>query len=454
MVKRIKAIYVRVSTDLQVEGYSIEAQIELVEAYLKSKEWGEYKIYTDPGFSGKDLNRPAIQELIQDIKDGKIDCVLVYKLDRLSRSQKDTLYLIEEVFNQNDCGFISIRESFDTTTPFGKAMIGILSVFAQLERETILERTRLGLKKRAEDGYWRGGGKIPFCYDYDKSTGELTINPERKVIFDLMKTLRLQGYSYNQLEKVTGYDESWIQGILKAKTNLGLIPYKGELYQGRHEATITEAEYEQLEEIEKARSGSKGAKHYLLTGKIYCGHCGAKYRYQKWGQRIICYCYSQQKSKPRLVKDPNCRNNRLDSFEIEDSFLEQLFEMTLDENKFRDAFNLTRVDIQQELSDRIEKIQTKISNLIGFLSEGMAVDEVKERIQALTDEKISIEKSLEIARKKDNLNVSYSEIKNLSMIWNSMPFEEQREVVEQLLDKIVVDNNKLKIYWNINIANS
>ena len=123
----------------------------MLKSYLKSKEWEDYEIYTDPGFSGKDLNRPAIKKLIQDCKDGKIDTVLVFKLDRISRSQKDTLYLIEEVFNKYGVGFISIRENFDTTTPFGKAMIGVLSVFAQLERETILERTRLGLKKRAED---------------------------------------------------------------------------------------------------------------------------------------------------------------------------------------------------------------------------------------------------------------------------------------------------------------
>ena len=119
-------------------------------------------------------------------------------------------------------------------------MIGILSVFAQLERETILERTRIGLKKRAENGYWRGGGKTPFAYDYDKEAGMLVVNGERKVIFDLMKTLRLQGYSYNELSKVTGYDESWIQGILSSKTNLGKIPFKGELYDGKHEAIISE----------------------------------------------------------------------------------------------------------------------------------------------------------------------------------------------------------------------
>ena len=449
VVKKIKALYVRVSTDSQVEGYSIEAQIEFLESYLKSQGWDDYEVYMDPGFSGKNLERPAIQKLIKDCESGKIDMVLVFKLDRLSRSQKDTLFLIEEVFNKNNVGFISIRERFDTTSPFGKAMIGILSVFAQLERETILERTRIGLKKRAEDGFWRGGGKTPFAYDYDKETGTLVVNQERKIIFDLMKTLRLQGYSYHELSKVTGYDEAWIQGILNAKTNLGKIPYKGELYEGRHEAIISEEEYEQLQIIEKSRSRNQHASHYLLSGKIYCAKCGAKYRYQKWGQRIICYCYSQQKSKPKLVKDPNCNNLRLDSFEIEDAFLEQLFAMSLDENLFRETFHLSKTNLEDELKIRLDKTVKKIENLIQLLSEDIAKTEIKIELEKLIEEKTNITKELEDIKEKEQTKKSYEEIKNLSKVWTHLEFKEKRCVIEGLLDKIVVDGNTLKIYWNV-----
>jgi len=416
---------------------------------LKSQGWSDYELYADPGFSGKNLERPAIGKLIKDCEDGKIDTVLVFKLDRLSRSQKDTLYLIEEVFNNNEVGFISVRESFDTTTPFGKAMIGILSVFAQLERETILERTKIGLKKRAENGYWRGGGKTPFAYDYDKEAGMLVVNGERKVIFDLMKTLRLQGYSYNELSKVTGYDESWIQGILSSKTNLGKIPFKGELYDGKHEAIISEEEYQQLQEIEKQRSKNQHASHYLLSGKIYCGNCGAKYRYQKWGQRIICYCYSQQKSKPKLIKDPNCNNIRLDSFEIEDNFLEQLFAMSLNEELFRDTFDLSKTNLVDELNIRLDKTQKKIENLIQLLSDNIANEEIKCELAKLTSEKSNIIKELENIKEKERATKTYDKIKNLESVWKALEFKEKRNVVEQLLDKIVVDGASLKIYWNV-----
>lgn len=434
---------------MQVEGYSIDAQIDLLKSYLKSKEWEDFEIYTDPGFSGKDLNRPAIKKLIQDCKDERIDTVLVFKLDRISRSQKDTLYLIEEVFNKYGVGFISIRENFDTTTPFGKAMIGVLSVFAQLERETILERTRLGLKKRAEDGLWRGGGKTPFAYDYDKQTGMLVVNNERKVIFDLMKTLRLQGYSYNELSKVTGYDEAWIQGILNSKTNLGKIPYKGELFSGRHEAIISEEEYEQLQKIEKQRSKNRHARHYLLSGKIYCGKCGAKYRYQKWGQRIICYCYSRQKSKPKLIKDPNCNNIRLDSFEIENRFLEQLFTISLNEKLFRETFDLSKTNFIDKLSVRLDKTQKRIENLIQLLSDNIANEEIKKELAKKICEKSNIMKELENIKEKERATKTYDKIKNLESVWAAIEFKEKRNIVEQLLDKIVVDGAFLKIYWNV-----
>lgn len=395
------------------------------------------------------MDRPAIKQLIQDCLDGKVDTVYVYKLDRLSRNQRDTLYLLEDVFDNNNVQFISYMENFDTTYPAGKAMLSIISIFAQLERETIMERTRLGLRKRAEDGYWRGGGKTPFAYDYNKETGMLEINPERKIIFDLMKKLRLQGCSYPELSKATGYDEAWIQGILNAKTNLGKIPYKGELYDGRHEAVISEEEYEQLQEIERQRSKNQHASHYLLSGKIYCAKCGAKYRYQKWGQRIICYCYSQQKSKPKLIKDPNCDNLRLDSFEIEDSFLEQLFAMSLNEDLFRETFNLSKINLEDELKDRLNKITRKIENLIQLLSENIANDEIKKEIARLKSEKSNVSKQIEEIKQKERTTKTYDKIKNLECVWKDMEFKEKRNVIESLLDKIIVDGKTLKIYWNV-----
>ena len=322
--------------------------------------------------------------MIQDAKDHKIDTVIVFKLDRISRSQKDTLYLIEEVFNKYNVGFISMKENFDTTSPFGKAMIGVLSVFAQLERETILERTRIGIKKRAESGLWRGGGKIPFPYRYDKEQGILIPIPEQVEVLNKMISMYLSGKSFNNIGEVVNMDERMVERRLLSITNTGVIPYKGEIYEGQHEAVVSKELYEEILRVNKLRSREKYDKHYLLSGKVVCGHCGAKYRYQKWGKRLVMYCNSQQSSRKRYVKDPNCKNKRWDTFEIEHIVLEQLFSMSLDENLFKETFNIATVNVINELKERLDKINKQISNLISFISEGIAVEETRKKIKELT----------------------------------------------------------------------
>ena len=173
------AIYIRVSTEGQRdEGHSIDAQTELLEAFCKAHEIKQRELYIDGGFTGSNIERPAMLRLMEDIRRGEISHVLVYKLDRLSRSQKDTLYLIEDVFNPAGVTFISMNENMDTSTPIGRAMLGIMSAFAQLERETIRERTRMGMQERVKNGYWPGGGRIPFGYDYDRERGILVPNQD------------------------------------------------------------------------------------------------------------------------------------------------------------------------------------------------------------------------------------------------------------------------------------
>ena len=136
----VLALYRRVSTDKQAdEGYSLDVQLEKLQAYAQAmSNVKEVRVYTDDGYSGSSLDRPAMKQMIEDIEAGVITHVVVVKLDRLSRSQKDTLHLIEDVMIPANVAFISIMESFNTDTPFGRAMVGILSVFAQLERENIL----------------------------------------------------------------------------------------------------------------------------------------------------------------------------------------------------------------------------------------------------------------------------------------------------------------------------
>ena len=447
----IKAgLYARVSTDSQLEGYSIDAQKEFLISYAKSKDYTEFEYYIDGGYSGKDLNRPAIQRLIEDCKNHKIDAVFVFKLDRISRSQRDTLYLIEEVFNKYDVSFISMRENFDTSSPFGKAMIGVLSVFAQLERETILERTRIGLKKRAEAGLWRGGGKIPFPYRYDRNTGTLVPIPEQVELLHKMISLYISGKSFNAIGDIVGMDESLVETRILSITNTGKVPYRDEVFEGQHEAVVSDELYEEILRVNKVRSREKYERHYLLSGKVYCGHCGAKYRYQKWGKRLIMYCYSQQKSKPKYIKDPNCKNKRWDTFEVEDAVLEELFKMSLDIDLFKKTFNIATVNVKNELKTRLEEIKKQINNLLNFIASGIAVDETNKKITELEREKEQIEEKLLSSDKKEKDNkVSLNMITNLKATWFDMDFDEQRRIIEHLIDKVVVNDNEINIYYNI-----
>ena len=447
----IKAgLYARVSTDIQLEGYSIDAQKEFLLNYAKAKEFTEFEYYVDGGYSGKDLERPAIQKLIRDVKDHKIDCVIVFKLDRISRSQKDTLYLIEEVFNKYNVGFVSVRENFDTTTPFGKAMVGVLSIFAQLERETILERTKIGIQKRAENGYWKGGGKDPFPYVYDKNTGTLIPVSEQVELLHKMINLYLNGYSFVKISNIVGMDESMVEKRILSRRTLGIVPYKNQEFEGKHEAVISEELHNKIMETNKLRSKSRTESHYLLSGKIFCGHCGAKYRYQKWGKRLICYCYSQQKSKPKFIKDPNCKNKRWDSFEIEDMVLENLFSMSLDETMFREKYEITQVDVINEYEKRLVKINSQINNLINFISDGIAVDDIKKKIEELEQERKSILEIIDNAKNNQEQNRGSLEmLRNLQNTWSKMTFEEKRIIIMHIVDKVVVTDNDIEIFYKI-----
>ena len=419
-------------------------------SYAKSKDYTEFEYYIDGGYSGKDLNRPAIQKLIEDCKNHKIDAVFVFKLDRISRSQRDTLYLIEEVFNKYNVSFISMRENFDTSTPFGKAMIGVLSVFAQLERETILERTRIGLKKRAEAGLWRGGGKIPFPYRYDRNIGTLIPIPEQVELLHKMISLYISGKSFNAIGDIVGMDESLVETRILSITNTGKVPYKDEVYDGKHEAVVSDELYEEILRVNKVRSHEKYERHYLLSGKVYCGHCGAKYRYQKWGKRLIMYCYSQQKSKPRYIKDPNCNNKRWDTFEVEDAVLEELFKMSLDLDLFKNTFNIATVNVKNEYKQRLEEITKQINNLLNNIASGIAVEETNKKINELEKEKETIEgKLIESEQKEKDNKVSLNMIKNLKATWFDMDFDEQRRIIEHLIDKVIVNDNEINIYYNI-----
>lgn len=287
------AIYVRVSTQEQAaEGYSIQEQAERLTKYCEAHGWNITKVYTDPGFSGANRDRPALQLLCSDVKKNMFDTVLVYKLDRLSRSQKDTLYIIEDVFLKNQIAFVSMLENFDTGTPFGRAMIGILSVFAQLERDQIRERSQMGHDARAKEGYFHGGGYAPIGYNYEN--GLLSINEYEAAIVRRAYKLFLDGLPvhsiYLTMEKEfpagTRFGRitySSVESMLKTILYAGFITWKGNIYPGKHDPIIPYETFQEVQAIIKRRRIEEPQRltafqhTTILGGIVFCGYCGARY---------------------------------------------------------------------------------------------------------------------------------------------------------------------------------
>ena len=441
------ALYIRVSTDRQAEeGYSIEVQKERLNAYVASifgKNAVEKKLYIDDGYSGGTLDRPEMRRLIEDAINGEITVVLVYKLDRLSRSQKDTLYLIEDVFLPHNVSFVSIQESFNTATAFGRAVVGILSVFAQLERENIFERTRSGMQKRVEAGLWPGGGRVPFGYDYDRTRGILVPNRDAERVRQIYD-LYIKGYAFQTIANLLNlkYDKLAYQ-ILTRKSNAGYITYNDVEYKGLHEPIVPLETYEKAMSLLQERSEKRfvSKSDYLLTGLVYCGKCGAKMRYQKWGKggcKLVCY--SQQKSKPYLVKDPNCDNERVWADEIEDAVIKDLLEMTKKDFEEKEAGGKS-LNALEILQNQRSLASRKLKRLYSLYGEGD--DEML--LEAISDAKAELDRIVQrIAEEEEHgawtqsINRKKEELKSIADIWPHLSIQEKRSALRSVIDRITV----------------
>ncbi len=284
----VAACYVRVSTENQKENYSIEEQKSRLRAFCKAKDIVIGKMYVDGGYSGGNLRRPALQELLRRLPE--YDLVIVYKLDRLSRSQKDTLMLIEDYFLARKVDFISVCENFDTSTPLGRAMIGMLSVFAQLEKEQITERFTMGRIARAKNGYYHGGPTAPVGYDY--VDGRLIVNEKKaRQVRELFERF-CRGASihdcWRHMQARYGASGGWssetqIRHVLVNEVYLGKVKFQGESYPGLHPPVIPEELFSRAQALlqERKSSLSAGSRPFaprtLLSGLLICGQCGARF---------------------------------------------------------------------------------------------------------------------------------------------------------------------------------
>jgi DNA invertase Pin-like site-specific DNA recombinase len=285
--KRRCAIYTRKSTEegLDQEFNSLDAQREACEAYVSSQKAEGWVVapdcYDDGGFSGATLERPALQRLIADIEAGSIDIVVVYKIDRLSRSLMDFAKLVE-VFDRNAVTFVSVTQAFSTTTSMGRLTLNILLSFAQFEREVIGERIRDKFAASRKKGIWMGGW-APLGYDVRDR--KLVINKAEaatvRMIFKrfvavgsataLTRTLITEGVTTKHGKLI---DKGSLYKLLNNRIYIGEAVHKGTAYPGEHEAIIARRLWDRVHEI-LSQSPRKRAAHTraqipgLLKGLIF-----------------------------------------------------------------------------------------------------------------------------------------------------------------------------------------
>jgi len=299
------AIYTRKSTEegLEQAFNSLDAQREAAEAYIASQQHEGWVClpdrYDDGGYSGGNAERPALKRLLADIDAGKVDAVIVYKVDRLSRSLLDFARMMQ-VFEAKSVAFVSVTQHFNTNQSMGRLTLNILLSFAQFERELVSERTRDKIAATRRKGKWSGGFPI-LGYDVDRERMRLVVNEKEaervRAIFDLYlehsslitvsRILSRRGWTTKSWTSRKGvplgggeFNKNNLHALLTNVLYTGVVKYKQERHPGEHEAIIDSATFEKVQKTLRA-NGSSGGMHVrnkhgaLLKGLLRCAPCNA-----------------------------------------------------------------------------------------------------------------------------------------------------------------------------------
>ncbi len=498
------AIYARQSVDKK-DSISIESQIDFCK---KEFEEGQaYKTYIDKGFSGKDTNRPAFENMMNDIKAGQIEKVIVYKLDRISRSTLDFANIIN-VFKKHDVEFISSTEKFDTSTPIGKAMLNIIMVFAELERETIQKRIKDNYYARSKKGFFPGG-TIPYGFNRVKTlidgkrVSVLQPNPEQ--VPYLIEMYEMYAFNDVSLGKISDHlnennisapkggrwDSNKISRILR---NPIYVRADADVYQyyknkgciisndisdfigtngcylfGKREANerkYTKVENHvlalalhegiidshtwllcqyKLDSNKQIKNSGKG-KHTWLTGVAKCGYC--KYAVSVIKSSTGNYKYFNCRGKTNLkVCKGHSRPILVD--EIENIVKEHLFEKI---NQLRN----TSIDTQVEENRNINRIKIQlieldkqIENLINKIAEAneVTMKYINEKLTTLDKEKSSLIDEMQKLTLENSQNIGLDDLFEKIDNWDNLNLENKKAVCKTLINKVYIKADEITINW-------
>ncbi|MEM6891484.1 MAG: recombinase family protein [Pseudomonadota bacterium] len=344
-MRRIRcAIYTRKSSEegLEQDFNSLDAQREACEAYIASQKHEGWELlpdrYDDGGISGGHLDRPALQRLMQDVDDKRVDQIVVYKIDRLTRSLADFAKLVERL-DEAEASFVSVTQSFNTATSMGRLALNVILSFAQFEREVTAERIRDKIAASKRKGLWMGGN-VPLGYQADGRT--LKIEPEEAATIKALYDLYLEhGFirvvkeyadpmdlrsrrRVRREERVSGgirFDRGHIHHILTNPIYAGRIRHKGQVYDGQHSALIQPEVWDRVQQMlkdwsAKSRGTKRKAQLSLLAGKLFdeTGDRLTPSHSRKNGKRLRYYI-SHRLVKDRSQKHPDAW--RLPAAELE-----------------------------------------------------------------------------------------------------------------------------------------
>jgi len=458
------AIYIRVSTEDQAtEGFSINAQKEKLTKYLEANEWELYNIYIDDGISGKNLkDRPQIKKMIEEIKKKNINNVLVYKLDRLTRSLSDLMDLLN-VFDEYGCSLNSQTEKLDTSNAVGRMFLKIIGTFAEFERENLSERVSFGYEQKTREGGYTNVNGV-YGYNYIKGVGTLEINPlESEIVRDIYsmflngKAMITIAKEFNQKKVPTKRGGSWSQSTIKSILSnplyIGKIRYgvnkklknRAFAVDGTHEPIIDEDTFnrvqDQMSKRKKFNIKKLPSTNAYFSNSLICERCGSRFHPKQQKHKgklyISYYCNNKQTGK---CDCPGISHNKiLKAFEkyIENIKLDEDIEInTADDNNQEEL-------LQNEL-DTIDKKRKRIQSL--FIDETISSDDYKDFILDISQQKEIIEDKLKSLTKEKEEQIDYFSIKslvtNLKLNWDYLNDEERYSFILQFVYCIKIRVNK------------
>lgn len=452
MTNKKIGLYIRVSTEEQaIEGYSISGQRERLKAFCVAQSWETIKFYVDEGISGRSTERPALKKMMKDIEDGLIDVLLVYRLDRLTRSVRD-LHDILDFLEKHNCQFRSATEVYDTSTAMGRMFITIVAAIAEWESANLGERVRLGQIEKARQGEW----SAPAPYGFRKNDQKrMEVNPDEIEAVKLMVRKVKEGYSFRQLSlymQNTSYKPrrgyKWhIASLLDLLHNpvlYGAMQWNDEVYEGTHEGIMSKEEFIQLQNIIKSRQLQKKREtnyNFIYQTKIVCPSCG---------NRLSSEC-SRWKNKNGMERSANryrCQSCALDGrepvsiseYKLTMQLIQHMNALTFDENDHEEIEaekdNLQLIENEMR---RIEREREKYQR--AWASDLISDTEFKNRMDDTRKRYSDLERQLNASQDETTFgNVNPEYIKQLSNEFNQnyeyLTDEEKRTFVQQFIESI------------------